>query len=341
MNFEKLVQLYFKKQNYRQKFNLDDYNNSKNNSEQDNNIKNILPIDTSIDTSLDLSLLDSLLYVLIDHELLNPSLNCLIDRIINKIISYPNLFLDIRYESIVDFYKNIIGYEILTRVKSLHLLEPSIEPSIKISISTIIEILQYKNKTKESQKIQKSIIKKALKEIEEKIQNNISTKINSFQEFWFNISPDCLEDVNFVLEITDFFNFYQKKYNILLGIEITEKCKIDLNYSQMLKNLEIIKKNNIKTIMDDFGTDLNNINFMLEWEWDVIKINGKLVNKIKSSISSKELKKLDAIFKALLTMINSLKSIPVCEWVETEYQYEILKSYGYTYFQGYLFNPPP
>jgi len=249
--------------------------------------------------------------------------NLVVDKIASKIIEYPDSFLSIRLEPIVNLEKKIFAYEILTRVNLLNRL--------KFSISNIIENLQSNNKIQESQTIQKKIIKIGLEKI-------ISIEKNLCRQIWFNISPDCLENSNFILEIIDIFKFYQKNYNISTGIEITEKCNISLNYSKIFENFEILKRNNIKIIMDDFGNDLNNINFISEWEWDAIKINGKLVSKIKSSTSLKEFKRLDIIFKSLLKMIHSLGSHPICEWVETEYQYEILKSYGYTYFQGYLFN---
>jgi len=125
------------------------------------------------------------------------------------------------------------------------------------------------------------------------------------------------------------------RYNIpsnLVEIEITENVFLDKTaHSEVL--FEHFEKAGIRLSMDDFGTGYSALSYLSYIPVDVIKIDRSLVNGFLTE-------EKESLIKHLIHLVHDLGKEVVVEGVETEWQYERLKSFGADTIQGYYFSRP-
>ena len=95
-----------------------------------------------------------------------------------------------------------------------------------------------------------------------------------------------------------------------------------------------VKSYGVQIAIDDFGSGYSNFSRILEYQPDIIKIDGSLVKNIESSSFSR------SIINAILLFAKENDIKVVAEFVENEGIFEILKGMGIDYFQGYYFGKP-
>ncbi len=86
--------------------------------------------------------------------------------------------------------------------------------------------------------------------------------------------------------------------------------------------------------IDDFGTGYSSLEYLRQLPIDYLKIDKSFVFDLDKEDSSR------VIIETIISMANHLNLKTVAEGVETEAQFEILKSIGCDLFQGYLFGKP-
>ncbi len=86
--------------------------------------------------------------------------------------------------------------------------------------------------------------------------------------------------------------------------------------------------------LDDFGTGLNGMSLLINYDFDVIKLDRILTLNVETS--EKKAKVLSLIFE----MLTVLDKQHVVEGVETEEVFKKLKQIGFTTFQGFYFSKP-
>ena len=86
--------------------------------------------------------------------------------------------------------------------------------------------------------------------------------------------------------------------------------------------------------IDDFGTGYSSLMYLKTFPIDTIKIDKSFVNDVTTDLDDQ------AITQAIISMAHSLKMDVVAEGVETQEQFEILRSQGCDILQGYLFSKP-
>jgi EAL domain-containing protein (putative c-di-GMP-specific phosphodiesterase class I) len=127
---------------------------------------------------------------------------------------------------------------------------------------------------------------------------------------------------------------YVKELPAPMVLEITER----LYMSEIEKSKEIIKElrkcKNLKISIDDFGTGYSSLSYLMNIDADIIKIDISFVRKMVKDERSR------IIVKAIVTLAKELNMKTVAEGVETEEQFEIVKSMGIDYVQGFLFSKP-
>ena len=94
------------------------------------------------------------------------------------------------------------------------------------------------------------------------------------------------------------------------------------------------KKMGFKTALDDFGAGYAGLNFIANFQPDIIKIDMSLLRDIDKS------KPRQTIIKAVTRMCEELDITVIAEGVETLAERDVLADYGITLFQGYLFCKP-
>jgi diguanylate cyclase (GGDEF)-like protein len=127
-----------------------------------------------------------------------------------------------------------------------------------------------------------------------------------------------------------------ESYNIApnrVEFEITETSLIHdtERAKQVFKSLQAA---GVKIALDDFGTGFSSIGYLRTFQFDRIKIDKSIVNKVLSSTS--EL----AVMQGTLLVARGLSAEVTAEGVETEDEASMLRLAGCTELQGYLFHKP-
>jgi diguanylate cyclase (GGDEF)-like protein len=122
----------------------------------------------------------------------------------------------------------------------------------------------------------------------------------------------------------------------LLKLEITESTLME-NSESMDLLLDELRLRNIELAIDDFGTGYSSLSYLDQLPVQVLKIDRKFVNGItqgEGGSSSIE------IVKATISLAHSLNIRVVAEGIETKQQYQLLRSYGCDFGQGYYIAKP-
>lgn len=242
-----------------------------------------------------------------------------------KITNYNNIDIDdirkaleddefkIYYQPLVDSEGRIIGVEALSRWFSSKY--GNIPPDIFIPIIERSKfIYNFQNKVFENACTQIQCLNKIT-------NSNIRLSIN--------ISPIQFKSDNFISDIRKII----KDNNIdttFIDIEITENYPINKIENMNIK-LDELKSLNIKISLDDFGTGYNSIRYLLEFPFDIVKIDKRYIDKVIENPN---------FVSSIIKMIHSVGGKVVCEGVEQVQQVEMLKVLGSDIMQGYFFYRP-
>jgi EAL domain-containing protein (putative c-di-GMP-specific phosphodiesterase class I) len=119
----------------------------------------------------------------------------------------------------------------------------------------------------------------------------------------------------------------------MIELEFTEGALIE--YSAVVsKAVKALKTLGVATALDDFGTGYSSLSYLRHFPIDTLKIDRVFVRDIVSRSGNTPL--VDAI----IAMAKSLGLSTVAEGVETESQWQYLKSRHANQVQGFLFCQP-
>ena len=115
--------------------------------------------------------------------------------------------------------------------------------------------------------------------------------------------------------------------------EITETSLIhDTDRAKLV--FKTLQQAGVKVALDDFGTGFSSIGYLRKFEFDRIKIDKSIVNKVLSSAS--EL----AIVQGTLLVARGLSADVTAEGIESAEEASVLRLAGCTEFQGYYYHKP-
>ncbi|HIP12633.1 MAG TPA: phosphodiesterase [Arcobacter sp.] len=159
-------------------------------------------------------------------------------------------------------------------------------------------------------------------------------KEQSLEQFSINISVKQLLHESFIKRIEYLSNKYlnHKSQNKII-FEITEKMLVE-DMDNIVSVMKKIKKLGIKFSLDDFGTGYSSLNYLREIPIDELKIDRSFVDSLGEKESD------EMMLKTIFTLADIFNLRIVAEGIETETQYEILKTYECNLFQGYYFDKP-
>jgi predicted signal transduction protein with EAL and GGDEF domain len=118
-----------------------------------------------------------------------------------------------------------------------------------------------------------------------------------------------------------------------IDFEITETALMT-NFDRAREAILTLKRIGAQISLDDFGTGYSSLNYVHRLPLDKIKIDRSFVQEMEASALARD------IVKTLITMCRNLNLDCVTEGIETEGQLRLLKSFGCTLAQGYLFSKP-
>ena len=127
-----------------------------------------------------------------------------------------------------------------------------------------------------------------------------------------------------------------EKYGIsrdLLRIEITESA-LSKEAAILKKALTALKEKGYSLWLDDFGSGYSSLNVLKDYEFDVLKLDGKFLSGFDTSAKARTL------IISILSLARSIGMETLAEGVETPDQAEFLFDNGCQRLQGYYYGRP-
>ncbi len=207
------------------------------------------------------------------------------------------------YQPIVDEYGRVIKYEVLMR-------------------------LNYKNRYILPSSFLK-IAKKNLQYIS--ISKSLFLKINKNISVSFNISLLDIENEEMRTFLLN--KIKNLKTNVAFTLEILESERVK-DFNMVKSFIDKLRSYGVKIAIDDFGSGYSNFSRVIELAPEILKIDGSLIRDI--NIDSNKQK----IVKSIVLFAKEVNIQIVAEYVENEQIFNICKSLGVDYYQGFYFSKP-
>ena len=129
-------------------------------------------------------------------------------------------------------------------------------------------------------------------------------------------------------------NSIRNKYEIspeLIELEITEGMYTE-NVDDIKRFVDMLRREGYIISIDDFGSGYSNLNNISKLDFEILKLDKSLC----SLANEESVIVLDAIIKTA----KKTGHVVVCEGVETEHEYAVLRDLGADLIQGYYFDRP-
>lgn len=134
----------------------------------------------------------------------------------------------------------------------------------------------------------------------------------------------------------------EKLYSLLEEYkDDASRIVFELLEDEVVRDFEVIKtfikrvkKLGVKIAIDDFGAGYSNFERLLDFEPDILKIDGSIVKNIAIDAYSRN------VVETIVTFAKKQKIITIAEFVENEEIFNILYDLGVDFSQGYYFGEP-
>ncbi len=139
-----------------------------------------------------------------------------------------------------------------------------------------------------------------------------------------------------VMNLPEFFEEKIRQYRCpknLFHLEITESALME-NTENIMQQVTKLRQNGYEVWMDDFGSGYSSLNLLKTYQFDLVKIDMDFLKDFEVSENSK------IILKHMVSMIKNLGAHTLIEGVETQEQFDFMKSIGCEMIQGYLIARP-
>lgn len=127
-----------------------------------------------------------------------------------------------------------------------------------------------------------------------------------------------------------------KKYGIphdRIDVEITESA-LNGDSDSLIKTMEVIRGKGFSQWLDDFGSGYSSLNVLVDYNFDVLKIDMVFLRRFYTNEKSKFL------IKSIIDLAKNLNMVTLTEGVETAEMADFLKEAGCDKLQGYYFSKP-
>ena len=155
---------------------------------------------------------------------------------------------------------------------------------------------------------------------------------NCSADISINLSALDIEQKSMRRKILSLLEEYKKDAHRIV-FELLEDEGIK-DFSVVKRFISMVKEYGVKIAIDDFGAGYSNFERLLDYQPDILKIDGCLIRDIETSSYS-----LSAV-KSIVTFAKEQKMQTVAEFIENESIFNIVKEIGVDYSQGYYFGKP-
>ena len=159
-----------------------------------------------------------------------------------------------------------------------------------------------------------------------KILHSISTKLS------INISASDIENELTRVQIFDLLIEYKDDAHRII-FELLEDENIK-DFKLIREFIHEVKDMGVKIAIDDFGSGYSNFERILQFEPDIIKIDGTLIKNIVKDAFSRN------IVETIVLFAKKQNIETIAEFVENESIFNVLNEIGVDYSQGYYFGKP-
>ncbi|ODS04018.1 hypothetical protein AUC71_06330 [Methyloceanibacter marginalis] len=118
-----------------------------------------------------------------------------------------------------------------------------------------------------------------------------------------------------------------------LELEITENLLIN-DTEEVLSKLNRLRELGVKIAMDDFGTGYSSLSYLARFPFSKIKIDRQFIRNMTRDPAMR------AIVKTIIALGKSLDVTITAEGVETPEQAQMLRKFGCSQVQGFLYGHP-
>jgi len=159
-----------------------------------------------------------------------------------------------------------------------------------------------------------------------KILHTINTKLS------INISAKDIEKEQTRVQIFALLEQYKEDAHRII-FELLEDENVE-NFNIIKEFIHTVKAKGVQIAIDDFGAGYSNFERILEFEPDIVKIDGSLVKNIEHDTFSRN------IVETIVLFAKKQNIETIAEYVENESIFNILNELGVDYSQGYYFGKP-
>jgi len=164
------------------------------------------------------------------------------------------------------------------------------------------------------------------------LENSFGALKNTDKEISINLSALDIEKSATRQSIYILVERYkQDAHRIIFELLEDENIK---DFELIKRFITKIKRYGVQIAIDDFGSGYSNFSRILEYQPDILKIDGSLVKNIQNDDYSL------SVVKTIIAFAESQNIKVVAEFVENRQIYDILHSLGVAYSQGYYFGRP-
>ena len=118
-----------------------------------------------------------------------------------------------------------------------------------------------------------------------------------------------------------------------LELEITETALLQ-NHEANLQTMRQLKNLGISIVLDDFGIGYSSVRYLTQYPFDKIKIDKSLTQGAATS------RACAAVIASAVALARGLEIPTTAEGIETEQQFQLLRTAGVNLVQGFMFGRP-
>lgn len=232
-------------------------------------------------------------------------------------LALTNQELYFNYQPIVNVDKQVVAAEVLLRWT--HPTLGNVSP---------VEFIPIAEKTNQIIKIGHWVLAQACQQLKIWESDPVLSQI----KLSVNISAKQFLYINFVQELREIL----AKTDInpdQLKLELTETAVID-NIDDVINKMKVLKQMGVRISLDDFGIGHSSLVYLKKLPVTQIKIDQSFVHDVLTDSNDA------AIIQMVLAVGKTIHCDIVAEGVEQIEQYDLLRSFGCDYFQGYYFRRP-
>jgi len=183
------------------------------------------------------------------------------------------------------------------------------------------QFLDIAKKTRQYAQITKVMLKHAVE---------MATKTG--YEISVNLSVEDLESDDILMEIDKLLNGKEIGNKIVFELTETEEVKNYKAVSDFINNVK--RRYGSKIAIDDFGSGYSNFEHLLELDFDYLKIDGSIIQKLEDGKHS------NILVEAIKAFTDKLEIKTIAEFVSTEEIFKIIGLKGINYAQGHFIGKP-